>query len=702
MGQNDIPDASPEHNVTLTSGFYLGKYEVTQAQYEAVMTGNTDGLNATPSNWPNNPNRPVEMISWEDVQVFLTRLNAQQSGSIPDGWAYILPTEAQWEYACRAGTTTAYSWGDDINSSYANYAYNGTGTGLQQTSNAGNFGANPWGFFDMHGNVHEWTADWYAAYNPDHSFDPEGPSSGSVRVVRGASWWNEGNVLLSSSRHNGHNLTYGYSNTGFRLSFQYTNKAPTDLNSTTTLTIAANQPIGTVVGELNATDPEGGAITYSLVSCDNNNSLFTLESNGTLKTATTFDYETNASTYTITVKAMDEHNATVEGNFTVTLTNVFEDLDGDGAEDFYDDDIDGDGFSNATELAYGSDPRDANSVAIAPPADLNSTAPLTVPENQPIGTIVGEFNAIDPDDANQTGTYRYELVSGEGAESNARFTLTEGGVLKTATLFDYEIDPMTFSIRVRTSDEFNASMESSFLIFLLDETTLVVDTMLPEKAVDGGVIVGVRVLNDAKVYELGVLLAGRPISNPNQDGVVRVPVLTAGQGSLSSQVYLPGFMQGVYEQWFLPDPEWSTLYAVAYGINVEGETYGLEEVFDLDKKASRYDPLTGAQAMDNAPGWWESPWLGNYYRSESGWMLHLDLGWLYPSPSAGGGLWMWKEAVGWIWTEDGLYPYLYSAGRENWLYFFGEHEKSRLLYDYGERNWMNLNERSVDEKEEAR
>ena len=336
-----------------------------------------------------------------------------------------------------------------------------------------------------------------------------------------------------------------------------------------------------------------------------------------------------------------------------------------------------------------------------PPSDLLLSNDY-MPENQAIGTRVGQFFTIDPDDANQTGTYRYELVSGEGAESNARFTLTEGGVLKTATSFDYEIDPMTFSIRVRTSDEFNASMESSFLIFLLDETTLVVDTMLPEKAVDGGVIVGVRVLNDAKVYELGVLLAGRPISNPNQDGVVRVPVLTAGQGSLSSQVYLPGFMQGVYEQWFLPDPEWSTLYAVAYGINVEGETYGLEEVFDLDKKASRYDPLTAAQAMDNAPGWWESPWLGNYYRSESGWMLHLDLGWLYPSPSAGGGLWMWKEAVGWIWTEDGLYPYLYSAGRENWLYFFGEHEKSRLLYDYGERNWMNLNERSVDEKEEAR
>ena len=112
MGQSDGVECSPEHNVTLTKGFYLGKYEVTQAQYEAVMTGNSDGLSATPSNWPNNADRPVEQVSWDDIQKFLTRLNAQEAGNIPAGWAYVLPTEAQWEYACRAGTTTAYSWGD--------------------------------------------------------------------------------------------------------------------------------------------------------------------------------------------------------------------------------------------------------------------------------------------------------------------------------------------------------------------------------------------------------------------------------------------------------------------------------------------------------------------------------------------------------------------------------------------------------------
>ena len=173
---------TPEHNVTLTNGFYLGKYEVTQAQYEAVMTGNTDGLSATPSNWSNNADRPVEKVSWDDIQKFLTRLNAQEAGNIPAGWSYVLPTEAQWEYACRAGTTTAYSWGDSITTSNANYS----DSGYSQTRDVGLYDANPWGFFDMHGNVWEWTADWYTAYSSGAQTDPEGPATGSYRVFGAA------------------------------------------------------------------------------------------------------------------------------------------------------------------------------------------------------------------------------------------------------------------------------------------------------------------------------------------------------------------------------------------------------------------------------------------------------------------------------------------------------------------------------------
>ena len=110
-----------ETQVILTQGFYLGKYEVTQAQYEAVMTDNNASLSPTPSNWSGNPNRPVEQVSWDDIQIFLEHLNEQEADNLPLGWAYVLPTEAQWEYACRAGTSTAYSWGDDINASNANY-----------------------------------------------------------------------------------------------------------------------------------------------------------------------------------------------------------------------------------------------------------------------------------------------------------------------------------------------------------------------------------------------------------------------------------------------------------------------------------------------------------------------------------------------------------------------------------------------------
>jgi formylglycine-generating enzyme required for sulfatase activity len=204
---NRQSDRENQHIVKISKGFYLGKYEITQAQYEAVMTGNTDGLNAKPSNWSNNSNRPVEVVSWTDIQTFLTRLNSaeQASGNLPSGWSYVLPTESQWEYACRAGTSTAYFWGNDINSSRANYNWSGSyndGNDSKQTVDVGQFAPNPWGFFDMHGNVWEWTNDWYQAVYPTGNpvVDPTGPLSGSVRILRGGSWGPGGNFVRSSLR----------------------------------------------------------------------------------------------------------------------------------------------------------------------------------------------------------------------------------------------------------------------------------------------------------------------------------------------------------------------------------------------------------------------------------------------------------------------------------------------------------------------
>ena len=139
---------SPAHSVVLTKGFYLGKYEVTQEEYEKVIGHN-------PSEFQGK-NLPVEMVSWKDSVAFCKTLTRKERKR---GWEFTLPTEAQWEYACRAGTTTAYSWGDSITTSDANHNRN-----LGQTTNVGQYSANPWGFYDMHGNVREWCQDWFGPY----------------------------------------------------------------------------------------------------------------------------------------------------------------------------------------------------------------------------------------------------------------------------------------------------------------------------------------------------------------------------------------------------------------------------------------------------------------------------------------------------------------------------------------------------------
>jgi sulfatase modifying factor 1 len=212
-----------QHQVTLTNGFYLGKYEVTQAQYEAVMTGNPEGLNATPSGFTGT-NRPVEKVSWNDAQIFLSRLNQmeQTAGRLPSGWKYVLPTEAQWEYACRAGATTTYSWGNTIAAANANYNWDGaynTGSDFKQTRDVGQYAANPWGFFDMHGNVREWVHDWKANYPGGAQTNPEGPASGSYQVDRGGSWFSVGAYLRSAER-NFYTPSYRDNGRGFRVGFQ--------------------------------------------------------------------------------------------------------------------------------------------------------------------------------------------------------------------------------------------------------------------------------------------------------------------------------------------------------------------------------------------------------------------------------------------------------------------------------------------------
>ena len=215
------------HEVTLSRGFYLGVHEVTQKQYEAVMKGNTDVLSPTPSRFTGEKH-PVERVSWNDVQFFLARLNEgeRNAGRLPRGWAYVLPTEAEWEYACRAGTATVFSLGNALSAHEANFRGASpygpeakSGPSAVRTKAVGSYAPNPWGFYDMHGNVWEWTADWFGRYSLGRLSDPKGSSSGLSRVKRGGSWFLPAAYLRSASRSGSppgdrsHDL-------GFRLAFK--------------------------------------------------------------------------------------------------------------------------------------------------------------------------------------------------------------------------------------------------------------------------------------------------------------------------------------------------------------------------------------------------------------------------------------------------------------------------------------------------
>jgi len=203
-------DEGPQHRVRITQAFYMGKCEVTQSQYERVMGTN-------PSRFKGADN-PVETVSWNDATEFCRKLSQRAGKQVR------LPTEAEWEYACRAGTTTPFHYGNSLGSSQANFngnrPYGGAakGTCSKKTTSVGSFAANAWGLHDMHGNLMEWCADWYdkGYYGKNPGQDPTGPASGDSRVYRGGSWFVHGHLCRSADRYRGGPTNHS-GNIGFRV-----------------------------------------------------------------------------------------------------------------------------------------------------------------------------------------------------------------------------------------------------------------------------------------------------------------------------------------------------------------------------------------------------------------------------------------------------------------------------------------------------
>lgn len=212
------------HWVEISTSFYLSVHLTTQAEWRAVMGDN-------PSKHSENKMQPVENVSWYDCVSFVNKLNSDEyalelRNFLGPQWVYSLPSESQWEYACRAGTQTTFFWGNEPSISNANYGRNyfskghnrkgENNTNIQTTSVVGAYKCNPWGMYDMSGNVCEWTNDFYVDYQSERQINPKGPESGIEHVARGGSWKSLPENCRSACRFN-FLSTYRGDNCGLRV-----------------------------------------------------------------------------------------------------------------------------------------------------------------------------------------------------------------------------------------------------------------------------------------------------------------------------------------------------------------------------------------------------------------------------------------------------------------------------------------------------
>jgi formylglycine-generating enzyme required for sulfatase activity len=221
------------------SAFYLGAHEVTQRQYREVMGKNPSYFSASGEGKDllegvDTASFPVEQVSWKDAAEFCKRLNAMADKNKPGGWVYRLPREAEWEYACRAGSRPyrAFHFGSSLSFRRANFdglfPYGGAAEGRssERTCRVGSYRPNAWGLYDMHGNVWEWCADWYAKdfYKKGPRRDPKGPPRGTRRAVRGGGWDDLGRCCRSASRGDAEPTERSWSG-GFRVALVPSSRA---------------------------------------------------------------------------------------------------------------------------------------------------------------------------------------------------------------------------------------------------------------------------------------------------------------------------------------------------------------------------------------------------------------------------------------------------------------------------------------------
>jgi hypothetical protein len=443
----------------------------------------------------------------------------------------------------------------------------------------------------------------------------------------------------------------------------FENRAPTgiDLNSTS---VAENLPAGTVVGEFNATDPDGNAtITFTFVDGNGSqhNNLFTIEANGTLKTAATFDHETNATLLGVRIQATDEHNASIAQAFVITVVDDPADNNTSVVEDngtFVD--------TNATFSDNNATVPDSNGTYV----DTNATVPAgngtfvdtnaTSPDNN--GTLPGS-NATVPDPDTTPPDQNETIVEPHEPHTDGNGTVPD----QNGTLADHN---QTHIDANGTIPDTNATVpEHNETIVPPPPPTYrpIARTLRAETDAAGKLAMSGVILTDggASVTEVGFILSKSLFGELHSPGAIVVQGTPSGDAFTASAA--------------MPDLG-KRFYYRAYATNAKGTNFGSPKRFVVPEPV--VPAAWWASAEEATAGWRISSWFGAFRPYDNGWIFHADLGWLYVQPDGVDGLWLWSKGKGWLWTNPGSYRYLYQAATHQWLYFLKRKNGQARFYNH--------------------
>jgi hypothetical protein len=300
-----------------------------------------------------------------------------------------------------------------------------------------------------------------------------------------------------------------------------------------------------------------------------------------------------------------------------------------------------------------------------------------------VGTVVGIFTTTDPDDLNNTRPYTYQLII-DPSKALPPFQLDTNGTLTTNSILDFE-SIESYSIRVRTTDQFGGTYEEDFVIYVVDAFPPYVETGNAILVADGRFTLYGTVVDEggiSGILERGFVISSKPITNLLDSGITKL-VSTVDDNNFSSP--------------FTPALAGKKHYFRAYAITAESDFLGTEEIFTpLAIPGPGY--WSDAKASTAGANWWESSWFGSYYSPDDNqWIMHSELGWLFPSPSMDSGVWFWKDGLKWLWTDSKTFPFLHSIDQGSWLYFYGNVGEKRLFYSYASQKWIVLENGVIQE-----